>query len=141
MPKLRKNELCPLHRSKHCCGRGQITIESKRQSRAYTMIAPGVRKFPDGREVCSASALKLRKDQLARTGQACIFCGDGFADYRDVDLCHIESKGMNGWRRDDSLKNLVLGHHISNMDCGSRSIREYMNDIRKAGRKFPCEVQ
>jgi hypothetical protein len=85
--------------------------------------------------------LKLRKDQLVRTGQACIFCGNGFSDYRDVDLCHVESKGMNGWRRDDSLKNLVLGHRISNMDCGSRSIREYMNDIRKAGKKFPCEVQ
>ena len=118
-----------------------MNITSKRQSRAYEMVAPGVRRFPDGREVCSPAALKLRKDQKLRTNPRCIFCCQQFTDYREVDLCHVESKGMNGWRRDDRMMNLELGHRSSNIDCGSRSIGEYMNDIRKAGKKFPCEVQ
>jgi hypothetical protein len=140
--RLKAKEVCPLHRSTKCCGRAPVnTAMSRRQSRAYMMIAPGIKRFPDGREVCSPAALKIRKDQKLRTSPYCIFCGKEFSDYRDVDLCHIESKGMGGWRRNDSLNNLELGHRISNLDCGSRSIGEYMNDIRKAGKKFPCEVQ
>lgn len=141
MHRLRKNEICPLHRSKVCCGRGGINIVSKRQSRHYEMVAPGVKRFHDGREVCSPAALKLRKDLKLRTNPRCIFCCQVFDDYRDVDLVHIESKGMNGWRRDDRMNNLELGHRVSNIDCGSRSIGEYMNDIRNAGKKFPCEAQ
>lgn len=140
MPRLRRNEPCPLHRgNRFCCGRGGVNITSKRQSRAYVEIAPGVKRYPDGREVCSPAALKKRKDALLRQNALCIFCGQTFSDYREVDLCHVESKGMNGWRRNDSMNNLELGHRVSNLDCGSRSIGEYINDIRKAGKKFPCE--
>lgn len=141
MPRLRKSEICPLHRSKVCCGRGGVNITSKRQSHAYIEVAPGVHRYPDGRERCSPAALKKRKDALLRQRSLCIFCGQPFTDYRDVDLCHVESKGMNGWRRDDSIANLELGHRISNIDCGSRSIGEYIKEVRKAGKKFPCEVQ
>jgi len=118
-----------------------MNIASKRQSRNCELVAPGVRRYHDGREACGAAVLKQRKDQKLRPNSRCIFCDQEFDDYRDVDLCHIESKGLNGWRRDDRMSNLELGHHVSNLDCGSRSIGEYINDIRKAGKKFPCEVQ
>lgn len=117
-----------------------MNVESKRQSRQYEMVAPGVKRFPDGREVCSPAALKKRKDALLRQGEPCVFCSQPFSDYREVDLCHIRSKGMNGWRRDDSALNTTLGHHSSNIDCGSRSINEYMEAMRAAGKKFPCQI-
>ena len=139
--RLRKTEVCPIHRRSDCCGRGGVNVVSKRQSRQWELIAPGVRRYYDGREVRSKAALKLLKDQKLRTNPRCIFCLQPFTDYRDVDLCHIESCGMNGWRRNDSAMNTELGHRITNLDCGSRSIGEYMNDIRNAGKKFPCEAQ
>lgn len=142
MPRLKANELCPLLRSTKCSGRTVVNTRlSKRQSRNCMMVAPGVRRYPDGREVCSPAALKKRKDALIRQGEPCVFCDQPFADYREVDLCHRESKGSGGWRRDDSLSNVTLGHRVSNMECGSRSIEEYMREIRAAGKKFPCEAR
>jgi hypothetical protein len=123
-----------------CCGRGGVNIVSKRQSRQYEMVAPGVKRYPDGREVLSPAALKARKDAMLRTNPHCVFCGQQFSDYREVDLCHVESKGMNGWRRNDSMRNLDVGHRLSNMECGSRNLYDYIDSVRKAGKKFPCEA-
>ena len=129
-----------MHRSKWCCGRGGNKLASKRKSRHYEMIAPGVKRYADGREVCTDSALKKRKDQLLKTNPVCVACGQQFSDYRDVDLAHIESKGAGSWKRNDSYSNLRLCHHSTNLDCGSRNLDEYISEISKAGKKFPCEM-
>src|SRR4051812_45609385 len=101
MPKrLRKGEICPIHRSKFCC-RGGVTIESKRKSRHYDMVAPGVRRYTDGREVCSDAELKRRKDYLLKASRFCCACEQRFDDYREVELAHVESKGTGSWKRDD----------------------------------------
>lgn len=138
MHKLRKSERCPLHGRLHCCGRTKADDTPK--PRKYETIAPGVRRYPDGREICSASALKKRKDALIRQGETCVFCRRPFDDYRSVDLCHIESKGAGGWKHDDSIKNLTLGHHSSNVECGSLSVHEYIKSVRNAGKFLPCEI-
>ena len=140
MHRLKRNETCPLHRRRDCCGRGGVNITSKRQSRQYEMVAPGVRRYPDGREVCSPAALKARKDFLLRIQPMCCFCEQTFSDYREVDLCHVESKGMSGWRKNDSIHNVRLGHRLSNMECGSRNLYDYVASVRSAGKKFPCEA-
>jgi hypothetical protein len=141
MPKrLRKGEICPIHRSKFCC-RGGVTIESKRKSRHYDMVAPGVRRYTDGREVCSDAELKRRKDYLLKASPFCCACEQRFDDYREVELAHVESKGTGSWKRDDRFSNLRLLHMSTNRDCGSLNLDEYMTAVRKAGRKFPCEMQ
>lgn len=139
--RLRQNEICPMHRSKWCCGRGGNKLASKRNSRHYEMIAPGVKRYEDGREVCSDSALKKRKDQLLKTKPVCEACGQIFSDYRDVDLAHVESKGSGSWKRQDAFSNLRLLHRDTNLACGSRNLIEYMKEVIAAGKKFPCEVQ
>lgn len=138
--RLRKNERCPLHGRRDCCGRGGINIQSRRESRKYIIVEPGVKRYPDGRERCNEAALKRRKHELLRTHPVCYACGEQFSDYREVELAHIESKGMNSWKRNDAKENLVLLCAETNADCGSRNLDEYMASVRAAGKKFPCEV-
>lgn len=138
--RLRKNELCPLHRSRFCCGRG-TRIESKRKSRDWELIAPGVRRYKDGREACTDAELRRRKHHLLKTAPVCYGCKERFLDYRDAELAHIVSKGMNSWKRDDSMSNLVLLCVVTNRDCGSRNLDEYIAEHRAANKPLPCEVK
>jgi len=138
--RLKKNERCPLHGRKDCCGRGGINTRSQRQSRRYILIAPGVRRYDDGREARSDAALKQLKDKKLRTDPTCYACGQQFSDYREVELAHIESKGLGSWKRDDSEKNTVLLHMVTNRDCGSQNLDEYIARMKAEGKKFPCEV-
>jgi len=137
--RLRKNEMCPLHRSRFCCGRGDIRTETKRQSRKWTMTEPGVRRYEDGREVCSPSALKRRKDNLIRKNPVCYACDRQFSEYGEIELAHIESKGSGSWKRRDNIENLVLLHAVTNWECGSQNLHDYMKSVRDDRKLFPCE--
>jgi hypothetical protein len=41
-------------------------------------------------------------------------------EYAEIDLCHVEPKGMGGARHDDHISNLVLGCRACNLANGSK---------------------
>lgn len=43
-----------------------------------------------------------------------------------MELAHKNSKGMNGWKTDDSWPNLCLMHRNENREQGSRSLTDYL---------------
>jgi hypothetical protein len=139
---LRAKELCPIHRRRDCCGRSEFTRYAKpKHELKFKIVRPGVKRYPDGREVCSLAEKRRIKNTLLREHPFCAVCDQRFDDYADVELGHKESKGAGGFRADDRKSNLCLLHYVANRDMGSRNLDEYMNDIQKAGKKFPCEVQ
>ena len=87
-----------------------------------------------------ASGTEGKEESTIVDGTNCDACDSPFLDYREVELAHIESKGSGGWKRDDRLRNLRLLQSETNSDCGSRNLIDYISDIRKARKKFPCEV-
>lgn len=140
MNKLKAKERCPLHGRRDCCGRAEFVryAQPKHVSeRTWVKIAPGIYRVADGRERCSTSVLKRRKDTMLRNNPVCGACGEGFKDYYDVELAHRESKGIGGSRRDDSLKNLYLMHIRGNRAQGSRDLEEYLADCKARG-VSPC---
>ena len=125
MKTLRKGEMCPLHRSFFCCGRVQVMPRSKK--RVYS--GAGVRRIEDEfhprgyRELCSAAELRRRKHRLMSEKELiCFYCHGDLrkAEYSEIDLCHLEPKGMGGARHDDHMDNLALGHHSCNLANGSK---------------------
>lgn len=120
MKRLRANEKCPLHGGLYCCGRERPAYEPGKYAQH------GVTKFPDGREKCSPSELTRRKGILLKRDPVCAACGRTFDDYRDVELAHVESKGMGGGKHDDRWENLVLMHLEENREQGSRSLSDYL---------------
>jgi hypothetical protein len=103
----------------------------------YREISPGTRLYPDGHIERSPAALKRRKDTLLRQGQPCRACELEFDDYTDVALAHDQSKGFQGWKRDDSDENTFLLHSVTNQDQGARSWDDYVEAMK--GKKFPCQ--
>lgn len=122
MTRLRTAQLCPIHSRRDCCGRENLPPKPKK----YETDNRGVRKFPDGRERCSPSELRRRKETLLRKDPVCAACGRNFDDYRDVELAHKVSKGQGGGKHDDSWENLCLMHSIENREQGSMSLEEYL---------------
>ena len=141
--KLKTKELCPLHRRRDCCGRAEFVryAQVKKQGHGiWQPVSSGLWRAPDGREKASKAVLRRRKDAFLRQGVPCAACGVNFIDYRDVELAHRIQCGAGGFKRDDSVGNLTLLHVSTNRDQGSRNLDEYMDSIRKAGKKFPCEM-
>jgi hypothetical protein len=126
-PRLRKNEICPLHRSKYCCGRERPAAQASRLSR-WPLTQPVKRiedpHHPRGyREVCTNNELRKRKMKLLQSSKECFYCHEEFEDFGEVELCHLISKGHGGGKHDDSFDNLVLGHRSCNRENGSKSYR------------------
>jgi 5-methylcytosine-specific restriction endonuclease McrA len=118
MRTLPKNAKCPIHGGLYCCGRSRPTADP--------YIRHGVKKLDDGREICTPSELRRRKSILLKRDPVCAACGKVFDDYRDVELAHIESKGLGGGKHDDRWENLVLMHRDENREQGSRSLNDYL---------------
>lgn len=134
---LKKKERCPIHKRTDCCGRSEAP---KRYGRVtpvlkYRMVAPGIREYPDGREVCSPAALEAKKLHLLRKSNQCVACHRPFDDYRDIELAHRESKGHGGSKRDDSFSNLVLLHRSANRAQGSKPLDVYLKE--RGGKDCP----
>jgi 5-methylcytosine-specific restriction endonuclease McrA len=115
---LPKNAKCPIHGGLFCCGRTRPAADP--------YIRHGVKTLDDGREICTPAEVRRRKSILLKRDPACAACGKVFTDYRDVELAHKESKGMNGHKHDDRWENLVLMHRDENRECGSRPVGEYV---------------
>jgi hypothetical protein len=117
---LKPGETCPLHRSVLCCGR-----RGNRPSKT-----PGIRIIMDPhhprgfRELHSPAVLRNRKHFLLSIKPVCEGCGASFLEdktpYDQIELWHIEPKGVGGARRDDHPSNTALGHKKCNRDNGSK---------------------
>jgi hypothetical protein len=131
MPKLRMQEVCPLHRRRDCCGRTQ-SVRYPRPLRArngiWTEVRFGLWRSEDGREKCSPQELRWRKNQLIRTSAFCVACGEKFRDYDEIELAHRQGKGIGGGKHNDAMTNLVLMHREENREQGSRSLDDYLAD-------------
>jgi len=99
--RLRRNQLCPIHRSQFCCGREAIPRE--RHQRQL-----GVRRIDDPlhargyREIRSNAEMQklLDKKIVAQNGEYAIF-HMRFADYADIVPDHINHRGIGGAWRDN----------------------------------------
>jgi len=126
--RLRKRELCPLHRSYFCCGRqsaGTMRHPWKvRQNKPRRLSVERIEDphHPRGyREICSLAEQRKRKHELlSQPDPHCFYCKRPFVLYDEVDLAHILPKGMGGATRDDHRNNLALAHKSCNRLNGSK---------------------
>lgn len=125
--KLRKNEMCPIHKRRTCCGRTPTATDKKRGS--IYQVAPGVRRIPDSthprgyRELRSPAARRgMLNQKIVAQNRLCGICGEPFETYQEIELDHIEPKGMGSARRDDSWENTQATHKFCNREKGSRRL-------------------
>ena len=128
--RLKAKEICPLHRRMDCCGRTSNSrpLKDRNKHGIWQQIRPGLWRAPDGREKCSVSELRRRKNRLLNENPVCAACGKTFDDYRDVELSHKVSKGLGGSKHDDRIANLSLLHRNANRDQGSMDLDVYLRE-------------
>jgi hypothetical protein len=117
--KLRRNEYCPIHRSRFCCGREPI-------QRAPRQVRPGVQRVEDShhprgyREIRSPAEMrKLMNRKIVEQNGICPICNEEFTNYADVVPDHRNPKGMGGAFRDDHYSNIQATHFWCNEEKGS----------------------
>jgi len=120
--RLRRNQLCPIHRSVSCCGREAIPREN-RQRRM------GVRRIEDPhhprgyRELRSNGEMrKLLDRKIATQRGKCALCNEPFTNYGDIVPDHIHPRGMGGAWRDDHPENIQAVHWWCNGEKGSNRV-------------------
>ncbi len=117
--RLKRNEFCPIHRSRFCCGREPI-------HRPPRLVRPGVQCVEDAhhprgyRELRSPAEMrKLVKRKITEQGGKCGICLEEFTDYNDIVPDHIDPRGMGGAFRDDHPSNIQAVHYWCNSEKGS----------------------
>ena len=117
--KLKRNDICPIHHSRCCCGRDFKAIGKMLK---WVRIAPGVtRNVQTGLVRRSPSAMrKLLSDKVIEQKNLCAWCREEFTDAREIVADHIRPRGMCGARRDDSPANIQAAHAHCNLEKGSR---------------------
>jgi hypothetical protein len=121
--KLRCNELCPIHRSISCCGRGEVPKPK--------LIGLGVQRIEDPhhprgyRELRSPAEMrKLMNRKIVEQNGVCPICSEEFTEYEDVVPDHRNPKGMGGAFRDDHPSNIQATHYWCNGEKGSTRMDE-----------------
>jgi 5-methylcytosine-specific restriction endonuclease McrA len=120
--RLRRNQVCPIHRSRFCCGREVVPkVQAVRQL--------GIRRVEDQshprgyRELRSNGEMrKLLDRKIVSQGGNCGICGAKFTDYGDVVPDHISPRGLGGAWRDDHPDNIQAAHWWCNGEKGSTRI-------------------
>ena len=117
--RLRRNQICPIHHSRTCCGREAIP-----KQRQFRQI--GVRRIDDPhhprgyRELRSNGEMrKLMNRKVALQHGMCALCREKFTDYSDVVPDHISPRGLGGAWRDDHPDNIQAVHSWCNGAKGS----------------------
>lgn len=121
--RLRRNQLCPIHRSRFCCGREAIPRETRQRQLGVRRIDDS--QHPRGyREIRSNAEMRklLDKKILAQNGE-CAICNEKFTDYSDIVPDHIHPRGMGGAWRDDHPDNIQAVHWWCNGEKGSSRVR------------------
>jgi hypothetical protein len=95
--KLRRNEFCPIHRSRFCCGRQQTRNERR--------LSLGVRRIEDEhhprgyRELRSQAEMRrLLNRKITEQNGKCAICHKEFSDYSEIVPDHKHSKAMSKLR-------------------------------------------
>ena len=106
--RLRRNQLCPIHRSLFCCGREQIPREKRQRQMGVRRIEDP--QHPRGyRELRSNGEMrKLLDGKIVAQNGKCALCNGQFTNYSDVVPDHINPRGMGGAWRDDHPENIRL---------------------------------
>jgi hypothetical protein len=117
--KLRRNQICPIHRSLYCCGR-------ETRLKKIPVRALGVQRIEDShhprgyRELRSnAEMRKLLNRKIVEQNKVCAICRAAFTDYSDIVPDHICPRGMGGAWRDDHPDNIQAVHWWCNGEKGS----------------------
>ena len=128
--RLRRNEYCPIHRSRRCCGREPIRQKPR-------LMRPGVQRIDDPhhprgyRELSSPAEMrKLLKRKVVEQNGRCAICHEEFTDYNDVVPDHKTPKGMGGAWRDDHRDNVQATHWWCNGVTEKKDQREWTGDGR-----------
>jgi hypothetical protein len=121
--RLRRNQLCPIHRSLYCYGR--------EQNRKARMIRMGVQRISDPhhsrgyRELRSPAEMrKLLDRKINEQNGICPICEEKFTDYGDIVPDHKRCKGMGGAWRDDHPDNIQAVHRWCNDEKGSTRLND-----------------
>lgn len=124
--KLKRNQMCPLHRSLMCCGRSELVRKAKPKYESRN----GVTRIPDTSHPrgylerrSPAEMRRLLNRKVEAQGKACGICGKEFEDMREIVPDHIEPRGMGGARRDDHESNIQAAHRACNLEKGSKRVR------------------
>ena len=117
--RLRRNQLCPIHRSQFCCGREAIPRERRQRQLGVRRIDDP--QHPRGyREIRSnAEMRKLMDRKIVAQNGICALCNERFTDYGDIVPDHISPRGMGGAWRDDHPDNIQAVHWWCNGEKGS----------------------
>jgi hypothetical protein len=117
--RLRRNQICPIYRSRFCCGRE--VVQQERQRRQI-----GIRRIDDPhhslgyRELRSNGEMrKLLDRKIVTQNGMCGICEGKFTDYSDIVPDHISPRGMGGAWRDDHPDNIQAVHWLCNDEKGS----------------------
>ena len=117
--RLRRKQLCPIHRSLFCCGRETLSRERRQRQMGVRRIDDP--QHPRGyREIRSnAEMRKLMDRKIASQNGVCALCNGQFTDYNDIVPDHINPRGMGGAWRDDHPDNIQAVHWWCNGEKGS----------------------
>jgi hypothetical protein len=107
--KLRRNEYCPIHRSRFCCGREQRRKEATRRFGVQRIEDP---HHPRGfRELRSPAEMrKLLNRKIVEQDRKCAICHEEFTDYGDIVLDHNVALSISLPR---------LSHNVARRSAGS----------------------
>lgn len=117
--RLRRNQICPIHHSRFCCGREVVPHEHRKSQIGIRRIDDP--HYPRGyRELRSnAEMRKLMNRKITAQNGICGICREKFTDYSDVVPNHISPRGMGGAWRDDHPDNIQAVHWWCNGEKGS----------------------
>lgn len=120
--KLRRKEMCPIHRSLFFCGREQVRTQRKPWARVQRIEDPyHPRGYRERRSPAEMRRLLNRK--IIEQDRRCGICKRLFTSYNDIVPDHVEPKGMGSARRDDHPENIQAAHRKCNLEKGSRRVR------------------
>jgi hypothetical protein len=116
--RLRQNQLCPIHRSRFCCGREAIPMERRPRQMGIRRIEDP--HHPRGyRELRSTGEMrKLLNRKIVAQNSKCAICNAEFTEYSDIVPDHISPRGIGGAWRDDHPENIQAVH------CGATGKRD-----------------
>ena len=119
--KLHRNQLCPIHHSRVCCGRAESSKVARSTRGVERIDDPN---HPRGyRELRSPAELrKVLTQKISAQKGNCGICHLPFTDCKDIVPDHIEPKGMGAARRDDHPDNIQAAHRLCNLLKGSRRL-------------------
>ena len=124
--KLRRNQYCPIHHSRFCCGREEASKAGR--------LTMGVERIDDPnhprgyRELRSPAELrKVLTQKISAQQGNCGICHLPFTDCNDIVPDHIEPKGMGAAWRDDHPDNIQAAHRLCNLLKGSRRLTHHQS--------------